>query len=244
MCTITLFPLSGNKKGFVLTSNRDEAVERETLPPDFHENGGRIMLFPKDSVAGGTWIGVSDRQRLVCLMNGGFEKHQRAHSYRQSRGIVVRDLLAAESSAKFIESYDFFGIEPFTIVLVDWKEQLSFMQVVWDGQQLHSKQLPLKEHIWSSAPLYSPEMREIRQTWFQDWAKKEGLSAESMLKFHHEAGIGNKELDLIIDRGFLKTQSISQVIYAGNEITFSYEDLSNQKILVKNWRISERKKIN
>ena len=78
MCTITLFPLSGIKKGFVLTSNRDEVSGRQTLPPDFSENKGRKMLFPKDGVAGGTWIGVSDRQRLVCLMNGGFEKHQRA----------------------------------------------------------------------------------------------------------------------------------------------------------------------
>ncbi|MGA9589124.1 MAG: NRDE family protein [Salegentibacter sp.] len=243
MCTITLFPLSGNKKGFVLTSNRDEVSGRQTLPPDFRENNGRKMLFPKDSVAGGTWIGVSDRLRLVCLMNGGFEKHQRANSYRKSRGIVVKDLLAAETSGEFLQSYEFYGIEPFTIVLVDWKEQLRFMQVVWDGQQLHSKQLPLKLHIWSSAPLYSPEMREIRHQWLQDWTKKEGLSAESMLRFHHKAGVGDKELDLIIDRGFLKTQSISQVIFDGTQIDFRYEDLNSKKIYSQNWSFSEEKRI-
>ena len=86
-------------------------------------------------------------------------------------------------------------------------------------------------------------MREIRHIWFQDWAKKEGLSAESMLKFHHEAGIGNKELDLIIDRGFLKTQSISQVIFDGTQIDFRYEDLNSKKIYSQNWSFSEEKRI-
>lgn len=243
MCTITLFPLFGKTNGFVLTSNRDEVTTRHTLPPEFSELSGRRMLFPKDSVAGGTWIGVSDQNRLVCLMNGGFEKHQRADSYRQSRGIVVKDLLAAETSDEFLQSYNFFGIEPFTIVMVDWKEQLHFAQVVWDGQQLHRKQLPLKEHIWSSSPLYSPAMREMRRTWLQNWIKKKGLSAESMLKFHHQAGIGDKELDLIIDRGFLKTQSISQVIFDGKEIDFLYEDLNSKKSYRENWNFSEEKKI-
>lgn len=236
MCTITLFPLGGNEKSFILTSNRDEATGRKTLPPQFSQHKGRKLLFPRDSVAGGTWIGISDWQRLVCLMNGGFEKHQKSRTYRKSRGLVVRDLLTAESSDKFFQSYEFFGIEPFTIVMVEWEVKLRFMQLVWDGQQLHIKQLPLQEHIWSSSPLYSPEMREIRQKWFREWKEAEGLSAESMLKFHHEAGIGNKELDLIIDRGFLKTQSISQVVNNGNEISFWYEELESGKIYTKNWK--------
>ena len=78
MCTVTFLPL-GNTD-FILTSNRDEQRLRETLPPKIYEEDGVEMLFPKDKVAGGTWIGTSSKKRLVCVLNGGFIKHKRKES--------------------------------------------------------------------------------------------------------------------------------------------------------------------
>lgn len=91
MCTITFTPISNH--GFILTSNRDEAPGRETLPPEIYNEDGVKLLYPKDAVAGGTWIGVSDRKRVASLMNGGFVAHEPKQSYRKSRGVVLKDIL-------------------------------------------------------------------------------------------------------------------------------------------------------
>lgn len=240
MCTVSLVPLQNIRNGFVLTSNRDEAVGRDTLAPDFRMEAGRKLLFPKDKVAGGTWLGVSDRKRLVCLMNGAFEKHERGKSYRKSRGVVVKEFLTAENPSEFIESYDYRGIEPFTAIMVNWEVEIKFAEVVWDGTRLHFKDLPLEPHIWSSSPLYSTEMKQLRESWFSELEKKEGFSPETLLDFHHTGGIGDKEVDLIIDRGFLKTQSISQIIKSEDKLNFWYRDLPKNEVSQKSWEISEK----
>ena len=126
MCTVTFVPKSSST--FVLTSNRDEEPGRNTLPPQMYHLDGTDVVFPKDEVAGGTWIGVSGQKRLVCLLNGGFTSHQRKEKYRMSRGIIVTDLLTTHILMDEIRSYDFTEIEPFTIILVDWEKELLKIQ--------------------------------------------------------------------------------------------------------------------
>jgi uncharacterized protein with NRDE domain len=71
MCTVTITPLKG-QNSFVLTSNRDESPARETLPPKLYDIEGLKMAFPKDVLAGGTWLGISESKRVICLLNGEF----------------------------------------------------------------------------------------------------------------------------------------------------------------------------
>ena len=129
MCTVTLIPTQEN--GFILTSNRDEAINRKTLVPEFYQVDKTRMLFPKDALAGGTWIGLSDKNTMICLLNGGFEIHERSVSYRQSRGVVVKDLLGADDLQKAMLTYDYKGIEPFTIVAANWQSDLEFFELVF-----------------------------------------------------------------------------------------------------------------
>ena len=75
MCTVTIFPLENND--FVLTTNRDEAPDRNSLEPSFYTFQGAKLLFPKDEQSGGTWVGVSEKKRVVCVLNGGFEYRER-----------------------------------------------------------------------------------------------------------------------------------------------------------------------
>src|SRR5690606_8166712 len=140
MCTVTFIPLG--KTDFILTTNRDEAPNRETLDPNFYVEDEVKLLYPKDKVAGGTWVGVSDKNRLVCLMNGGFTQHIRQDTYKLSRGIVVKDLLSSDHILKSIKDYNLLGVEPFTIILVDWNTDLLFFEWVWDGTAKHLKTLP------------------------------------------------------------------------------------------------------
>ena len=69
MCTVTYLPLGDHN--FILTSNRDVAPKRETTPPKEYNEVGVKLTYPKDKLAGGTWIGVSEKKRLICLLNGG-----------------------------------------------------------------------------------------------------------------------------------------------------------------------------
>jgi hypothetical protein len=227
MCTVT-FIAKGNDD-FILTSNRDEIPERNTLGPQEYKEGNVKLIYPKDVLAGGTWIGVSEKSRLINLLNGGFEAHQRKASYRMSRGVVVKQLLVAENVIQEIKDFDFKDVEPFTIVLVDWSLGLKLFELVWDEQTKHFRELDLSNFIWSSSPLYSNEMKAKRQKWFSDFVQKNKLSAAQLFHFHHTAGEGNKMTDFIMDRGFIKTVSITQVEKSGDRVKVIYKDLKKEK---------------
>src|SRR5690606_25691999 len=173
MCTVTVFPLE--ESHFVLTTNRDEAPERTSLWPEIYPGENGRMLFPKDTVSGGTWVGASEQYRVLCLLNGGFEPHRRSLPYRKSRGEVVVD----------------------------------FLQVVCDGYQKHLRPLPLIPHIWSSSTLYTSEMKKERVSWFRNFVKEQEPLPEHILDFHTRTAPHNNDYGVIMDRGFVKTTSIT-----------------------------------
>ncbi|OAD92023.1 hypothetical protein A7A78_09750 [Aequorivita soesokkakensis] len=229
MCTITFIPKTNND--FILTSNRDEAPGRETFPPGIYEEDNVKLLYPKDAVAGGTWIGASDKKRIVCLMNGGFVAHKREAFYRKSRGLVVKDLLKSDNLKKEIESYDFSGIEPFTAVLIEWEAEVQLFQLVWDGETYHFSEEPLAPQIWSSSPLYPENLKKKREQWFSAFLFETiKPSEEELLQFHKTAGEGDLNSNLIMDRGFIKTKSITQISKKEDVIEMRYEDLQTGKI--------------
>lgn len=225
MCTVTVIPLKNND--FVLTSNRDEAPNRTSLAPDFYEYKGEQLLFPKDEQSEGSWIGLNEGKRLICLLNGGFEIHKRQPEYRLSRGIVVKDLLVEDHIETAIEAYDLDDIEPFTIVIVEWNPQLRFYELVWDGSQKHFQKLPLQPRIWSSSTLYNKSMREERQGWFDNYIKDKVLDAETMFTFHTETASDNMNYGVIMDRGFVKTTSVTRVVKKDENLEMFYFDLDN-----------------
>ena len=228
MCTVTLVPTQ--EDNFILTSNRDEAIHRKTLPPEFYTTNNVKMLFPKDALAGGTWIGISDHNRMICLLNGGFEAHQHIPPYAKSRGVVVTDLLKAKDLQQTIQSYEFKGIEPFTIIAADWKSELVFAELVWDGAEAHYRNLEKTTHIWSSSTLYTKKMKSAREGWFRSYEATTDLSPDTLLDFHRNAGIGDPDIDLQIDRGFLKTRSITQIVKSEEELKMRYENLQDKKV--------------
>lgn len=232
MCTVTLVPISESDTSFVLTSNRDEAVLRKTLPPEIYPEGDTKLLYPKDQEAGGSWIGISERKRTICLLNGGFKKHLRNPPYRKSRGLVVRELLAAAVFTEMAENYDYDGIEPFTAVVVDYSGQLQFFELVWDGTKRHLKELPLQSFIWSSSLLYSREEVELRKEKFNAFKKNHPLTPETLLKFHSSGGEEGEE-GLVIDRGFLKTCSITQITNSPDFTSMWYRDLATGLVTEK-----------
>ncbi len=197
MCTVTFIP-KGNSN-FMITSNRDEAVSRVTFAPDFYNVDDVKMLFPKDAVAGGSWIGISEKNTLICLLNGGFESHIRVENYKMSRGVVVKELLKAEDLSNAIETFDYKGIEPFTIIAVNWSLGLKATELVWDGQEVYITVLPNKPKIWSSSMLYTTTMKNKRKEWFKAFSDENAFERDDMYRFHTTAGEGDKSIDVCIE---------------------------------------------
>ena len=101
MCTVSYIP-GKNKGNFILTSNRDETAYRQTFAPKVYEVNNKELCFPKDALAGGSWISMNNYGRVVCLLNGAFVSHQKKLLYKQSRGIILIELAAYK---KYPEQY-------------------------------------------------------------------------------------------------------------------------------------------
>ncbi|WP_299552603.1 NRDE family protein [Seonamhaeicola sp.] len=237
MCTVTIIPKGTND--FVLTSNRDEAPNRISSSPEFYTIEGVKTLFPKDELSEGTWIGVSEKNRLICVLNGGFIIHERQAEYRKSRGVVAKDFMIAEDVISLVGKYDLKGIEPFTMVIVDWTAGLQLFELVWDGSKKHVSELPLEPKLWSSSTLYTEAMKKERQRWFKIFKAENDLNAESILTFHKEAGGDNEDYGVIMDRYFVKTTSITQVEKQGDAVDMSYENLQDGTIANKTFSLPQ-----
>ncbi|WP_347172582.1 NRDE family protein [Polaribacter uvawellassae] len=225
MCTVTYLPIGDSD--FILTSNRDEQPSRKTIAPKEYVEDGVKLTYPKDELAGGTWIGLSDKNRLVCLLNGGFEIHEREALYKMSRGIIVKAILKSDDFENYITTFDFIGIEPFTIVLLDWNTNLKAYELVWDGTQQHFSKLKKEPKIWSSSTLYTKAEKELRKKWFADWSKNQKkFTQEEILKFHHNSEIGTPENSPKMKRSYVETVSITSVKKSTDSIRLNYEKIT------------------
>ena len=192
------------------------------------------MYFPKDSLAGGSWISVNKNGRTVCLLNGAFVPHKRKAKYAQSRGNILIEVASYENSPEnYFKEKILSEIEPFTIISVEKKnrEIKHFSEFIWDGNQKYFRQLDSqKSHIWSSVTLYSEEHRELRKNWFKGFLKQinGSISPESILNFHSTSHIDDDSINVVMKReGGLKTVSITQIVSTDLENKMKYLDLHN-----------------
>lgn len=233
MCTVTYIPTETNGE-FIFTSNRDEAPNRSATGLIIEKENDKRILFPRDAKANGTWIAISDQHQLVCILNGAFIKHKHSPPYRLSRGIMALDFFKYKHAIDFLGLYSFEGIEPFTMIIYD---KGSLYEFRWDESKKHIKKLdPLKAHIWASCTLYSSDWVEKRKTWFNDWQKKTSkIDTNSVLDFHRNAGEGNPEYDVVMNRSdIVRTTSITTISKQQNQMNMRYEDLLDGELLNQN----------
>ncbi len=237
MCTVSLFRLSDND--FILTTNRDEAPDRITHNPRIYAEESSFLLYPKDSRAGGTWIGLSDRNRLVCVLNGAFKKHERYPPYKLSRGQIAKSLLVTDRLIQTLEDIDLKNVEPFTMIILKWDSNLEVLEWVWDSEEKHLRKITEEKRIWSSSSLYNDAMKEARLSWFSRFVSQNKQHPESIWDFHHIGGEENSNFGVIIDRGHVRTTSVTQVTKTGDEIVMRYEDLQKGDICKVPFKIPE-----
>ncbi len=221
MCTVAFIP---NREGGHFASLRDESPKRAaTLTPSINEKNRIKYLAPIDSLAGGTWIGLSELGNVIILLNGGFENHTKENHYLKSRGLIVKELLSSEMPVIDWQLMDLAHIEPFTLVV--WSEKLLF-QLVWDGTQKHRRRLNSDvAHLFSSATLYNSESKAKREDLFMNWlAMNPPINKLTLLQFFQ--AFNDEQNGFIINRNEeIKTLSYSFIELTDNQITMNYYDL-------------------
>jgi len=232
MCTVTYIPQS---TGYILTSNRDESALRSPKNISTETRNGQQLFFPRDKGAGGSWICISSSNRLVCVLNGAFERHERQLPYIKSRGVMVFEFFDYQHASLFFEQYEFNGIEPFTMIVYDQGQLFDFR---WDGQKKHLVILSTQEkHIWSSATLYEESVQEKRNQWLAEWLiGRTNFSRSAILELHKKGGEGNPSIDFMMNRYnyLVQTVSITQVEKRGKEYGMYYHDLiTNTKVMAE-----------
>ncbi len=214
----------------MLTSNRDEAPERSPQNLTRLQAAAQTLCFPRDEGAGGTWIAMSDAGRVVCVLNGAFEKHRHRPPYRRSRGLMVLDSFHFAKAEDFFAHYTFEGMEPFTLIMADggclWEAR-------WDEQRLHLRTLdPAGRYLWSSVTLYDAHWRQRRQQWFRDWlATHPEPGPEAILHFHRHGGEPDPWNGLVMNRhDLVRTVSIQQLVCAPPRLAMTYHDLLRRTV--------------
>lgn len=229
MCFVTYLPY---QQGFILTSNRDEHVGRpKAFPPKKYIINKQSVFYPQDGLAGGTWIAASPHTTL-CLLNGAFVKHQHQPPYRQSRGLVLLDFFEYNHQADFIENYSFRGIEPFTLIIIEDREEFQLTELRWDGAKLYHQPLDVQQsYAWSSVTLYSDAVIKEREQWFDSWQQNHPFfDSKAILDFHHFGGKGDLENDLLVNRNNeLCTVSMTQIQKTPAQFLISYWDRTNDQ---------------
>jgi uncharacterized protein with NRDE domain len=232
MCTLTYIPTS--KDSFIWTQNRDESPLRTAKGLVHAPND--TWIYPKEPQSGGTWISIAASGRVVSLLNGAFEQNKYVPSVK-SRGIMVLDFLSYTFLADFAKEYDFKEMEPFTMVIY---EHDSLWEFRWDKTKKHLKELNAsKPYIWSSSTMYPQPIKDLRRAWFSDYLKEHTKPTRSdTLDFHRHAGTGDIRNDLLMDRGIVKTVSITSIEKNNLDLDMTYYDLINggisqEKLLLK-----------
>ena len=233
MCTVTFIP---QNHGFFLTHNRDEAPSRS--PKDIvmeKTESGDTLLFPRDTLAGGTWFASSRTGRTACLLNGAFVLHTRQVPYRRSRGLILLDFFDWSNPDDFFRDYDLDRIEPFTLLYFEQKSVPGLpprvLEFRWDGVQRYLRELSGEEpHFWCSATLYPESMQAKREqvfvNWLEQFARVQDISANDIHQLHRTGSVGDPANDYVMTRGGkVQTVSITQLLVDEKNAQMQYTDL-------------------
>jgi hypothetical protein len=157
MCTLTFVP-GLPRGGYLLGHNRDERLTRGPgLPPSIVQldsapgapptRAGATVLAPRDSDAGGTWIGVDSHGHCLAILNGDGPPAAPAPEDARSRGLLVLDLLRdarADVVRRTLERAAAAGTlrsRPFKLVAAEPDDAEARMLLLeWDGARLTAEE--------------------------------------------------------------------------------------------------------
>lgn len=176
MCTVTIIPTdaaldTSGCGAFRLVCNRDEARSRPAAAPPVHVvRGARHALFPIDTHAGGTWVGVNDAGLALALLNLN-EPGAAPATFPASRGDIIPSLLSAASVSQALAGARQLTptrYAPFRLLICDGRS-LACIIGRPTGHQITRSPMPRQPVMFTSSGLGDHIVRTPRRELFHDW---------------------------------------------------------------------------
>ena len=131
VCTLTLAWQVFDDAPVAVAANRDESLERESLPPTVYR-AEPLIVAPRDAEAGGTWIGYNEFGVFAGITNRWLDADLAGE---RSRGLLVGDVLeagsAAEAAAIVEDETATREYDGFNLVVADATDAYCFQ---WNGE--------------------------------------------------------------------------------------------------------------
>ena len=226
MCTLTFASLSGRLR---IAFNRDEQRSRAVaLPPRLVQCGERAAIMPIDSATGGTWIGVNSAGLTVCLLNASNSQMlgEMKSAAKQSRGVVVPRLLAAENcreAAEFVQDFDARDLQPFRVIMI---ERYRWCMAQSDGAELmiHDIRANIQPLMFTSSGLGDDVVEPPRRELFNEAVSSGQFEPQVQDAFHSHRWPERLHLSVYMSRAEAHTVSRTTI-----ELTslakMQYEDM-------------------
>lgn len=250
MCTLTVVKQPNN--GWLITMNRDEAVERlEGEPIKTLKNNQLYSWRPVDELAGGSWFGVT-KGRAMALLN----RYQDADVFNakiknnnlkniqqnpkvvlESRGLLIEELLTCESYLAIEQALEAFTLRqfaPFDLWLIDVKQEKPLLRSLsWTGSQWLNRQSELPETFFhTSSSVDFEQAKAFRLQAFnallQSYQNNQAthntvnISAKNLLNLHQARCDANPSLGFNMQRPGRHTKSICQAVITPEGFNINY----------------------
>lgn len=140
--------------------------------------------------------------------------------------MIVLEIIASKQPLNIWDNINLENIEPFTLVVF---HKNNLYQLRWNEIEKSTVLLDATQnHIWSSATLYTSEIRNQRQQWFENFIKTTQLiQPKDAIHFHTKTESDNLENGLLIQReNGVQTKNITQLVITKKQLTMSHFDLS------------------
>jgi uncharacterized protein with NRDE domain len=123
VCLIAFAINASARWPLVIASNRDEQLERPTLPLSrWHGASGQAIVSGRDVRGGGTWFGSTPQGRIAFLTNVRERPEAPMSAAPRSRGeLVMRWLEGCMNASQYMAQTDSASYRGFNLVLGDWQ---------------------------------------------------------------------------------------------------------------------------
>lgn len=238
MCTVSWVH---EPDGYHLLCNRDEKRTRgAAFAPAVFMRGGVRYISPVDVDFGGTWLSVNEFGVSACLLNG--DPAVGPVYPRRSRGLLLRELAWAESSAEctlWLQQLDLGPFAPFTLLVMEPGQTASL--AFWNGQDLTvdpsaDSHMPLTSSSYDAAGVRRSRLNEFAHR----VAAAERLDPALLYWFHSSHGSSPDAYSACMHRDDAQTVSFSWVIVTRDAVRFLYSPAapcqcspSEQQILLR-----------
>lgn len=236
MCTVSVIPMPHG--GFRVVANRDESHRRPpaTEPAWSMLSGGVRGLWPRDGLAGGTWIGASERGRVLAVLNLNLHPAPRLPPRDEliSRGLIIPRLLADDRSlAEAIGSLELDRFAPFRLIAIEASSGgLRIGEASWDRDGLSTTEHRGPAACFASSGL-GDHLVQVRIPLFEELVVRPGPSVDRQDRFHGHRWPDRTEVSVLMHRADARTVSVTtlEAVPAGGgnfELRSAYRAIPRQ----------------